>query len=110
MKTFLSLLLLATTALASDVRLAWDASETSGITNYAVYISTNAPVSVLGSTNTLAPVRRIDAGTNTAVTITNLTGGNWIIVATAMKDGDESEPSNAVNKSIPTPPQNLRFE
>jgi len=78
-------------AFAADVRLAWDASATAGVTNYTVY-------SWYSETNAIVK----HCGTNLATTIqvTN----RAIIYATATKDGIESDPSNTLRLEVPSAP------
>lgn len=84
-------ILITTHCIASDVTLEWDASPTSDITNYVLYASQTA----LTATNLPTATVCLNAGTNTTATVTNLTG-HWYFVATAQKDGLESDTSNMV--------------
>ena len=96
-----SLLLLAFTAAAKDVTFAWDASPTTGITNYVIYASTNN----FGAGTTL----KQNAGTSLTTTLTNVTPGvKWWFYVTAGMDGFESVPSNVVTFTVPHGPALLR--
>jgi hypothetical protein len=92
------LFLLAFGARAQSLKLAWDASPDSNVTNYVVYAATN-------STTVLT---NFPAGTNLTVTIKNLSPATWRFYATAQKDGAESLPSNVVIVQVPVEPANLR--
>lgn len=94
----------AVTAAASDVKLAWDASGTVGITNYVLYANL-APLVYATRTNVTA---RINVGTNLTASVENLAPGQWWFAATAMKDGLESDFSNVLQVECPRPPANMR--
>ena len=96
---------LALAAAGADIHLAWDASTTPGVTNYALYLSTNA---VLSLTNYMSADARVDAGTNTTATVHNLVPAQYSFVVTAQKDGLESNPSNTVNADMPASPSRTR--
>lgn len=89
---------------ASDVKLAWDASATPGVTNYVLYAHTN----LLSVTNLPAASVRLPVGTNLTATVEGLREGVWSFAAAAMKDGIESEPSNVVTVEVPRPPERMR--
>lgn len=98
----LSALLLAPLALAANltnqasVTLAWDRSADDFITNgisYRVY-ATNIAFS--------ASATNMTAGTNVAVTFTNLAAGNWKFYAVAVQANLESLPSNIIFYTVPT--------
>ena len=91
-------------AMASDIRLAWDASVTVGITNYVLYAHTN----VLSQSNYKAAIVRLNVGTNLTALIESIQPGRWSFAATAMMDGIESDLSNVVNVEVPLSPRNMR--
>jgi len=80
----------------ASVTLAWDKStsdfDTNGIT-YRVYATNTAFASY--STNAFA-------GTNTAVTLTNLAAGTWKFHAVSIQANLESAPSNVIFYTVPT--------
>jgi hypothetical protein len=90
--------------LAADVRLAWDASPTPGVTNYLLYAHTN----LLTATNLSASLLRFHVGTNLTATVEALQSGQWSFTVTAMKDGLESDPSNVLLVEVPQPPARMR--
>lgn len=94
----------ASPALASEVNLAWDPSETPGITNYVLYAHTNALV----MTNLSTASVRVPVGTNLTATCVWLKPGRYWFTVTAMRDGVESDPSNVVTVEAPEPPENMR--
>lgn len=95
---------LVATSMASDVKLAWDASPSIGVTNYVLYAHTNSfPV-----TNRFAAIIRLNAGTNLTASVELLKPGQWSFAATAMLDGVESDLSNIVVMEVPKPPANMR--
>ena len=115
MKTSLSILcILCVSALsqAHAVTLEWDPSPDAWVAGYRLYASTNS-VAVHQLTNAL---RKVDVGTNTVCSLTNLAAGRWFFVATAYAteaNGTnivtlESLPSNEVIAAIPEPPANMR--
>lgn len=89
--------------LASDLKLAWDASPTPGITNYVLYASTNT----LTATNLPSAQVRLNVGTNLTATVTDIKAGQWTFAATAMKDGIESAPTLLLAE-VPKPPDRMR--
>lgn len=98
-----ALMLLAVTCLGGDVRLAWDASPTEGITNYVLYAN-----NMIFSTPSPTNLVHINVGTNLTCTIEGLDPGRWYFAATAMKDGLESDISNVIEVEVPAPPANMR--
>jgi hypothetical protein len=94
----------AITSMASDAKLAWDASPTTGVSNYVLYASTN----ILSATNMTSATVRLNVGTNLTATVERIQAGQWFFAATAMKDGLESEPSNILIVDVPTPPARMR--
>lgn len=103
-KTILKVVLaavLAPVVWAAGIRLSWDSNPTQQqVTEYRVRAV------VPGSTNwqTVATVQ-----TN-SYTITNATAGAWSFRVTAVNAGGESDPSGAVNVSVPqavTPPTGI---
>lgn len=103
MKTILTSLLLAVSMIANaaSVNLAWDASPTLGVTNYALYVASSQ--AALGTTNAI----RFNVGTNLAVTavFTNTTTAYFAVSAVLF--GIESDLSNTLIASIPKSPTNL---
>lgn len=98
-------LLLAVSSRAGSVNLAWDASATSGVTNYLLYASTNA----LTATNLASAPVKVACGTNLNVTITGLAAPlTWQFAVTAVKGGVQSDPSNVVIAQVPLTPANAR--
>lgn len=97
-------LVLAFEALGSEVRLAWDASPTPGVTNYVLYAGTNA----LNATNLTSAVVQLNVGTNLTGTIEGLVPEEWSFTVTAMRDGIESDPSNVLIVEVPQPPARMR--
>lgn len=97
--TTLTLLAVATIgADGADIRLAWDASATTGITNYVLY----------AATTTQTNIARLNVGTNLTARVESLQPGTWLFSATAMKGGVESDPSNILIVEVPQPPRNMR--
>ena len=94
----------ALTSMASDAKLAWDASLTTGVTNYVLYASTN----ILSATNLTSATVRLNVGTNLTATVEGIQTGQWSFAATAMKDGIESDPSNILIVDVPQPPARMR--
>jgi hypothetical protein len=94
----LILFLAAFSAVAADVRVAWDLSP--GAVNYWVKWGTNA----------VAPAFAQNAGTNLTATLTNLAAGRWFATATAVSaQGIESDPSNVLMFDVPSAPM-LRLQ
>jgi hypothetical protein len=79
---------------ALDVTLAWDASPSTGVTNYVLYVSSHP----LTENNLYTADVAISVGTNLTTTVTNLNAITYF-VATAQADGVESSPSNLVEWS-----------
>lgn len=98
------LLLLAATlfAAAADISLAWDAGEP-GCT-YTIYAHTN----VFAYTNRATVGAKFNAGTNLTVTASVKPGLIYYLVATAFKNGLESDFSNTVIAQVPLNPGNFR--
>jgi len=81
------------TALAADVSLAWDASLSTDITGYKVYIGNSSR----NYTTT------IQIGNQTTYTATNLSNGTYYFAVTAYDaSGNESDFSNEVSQTIGT--------
>lgn len=97
-------ILITTHCIASDVKLAWDASPTPGVTNYVLYASTNS----LTATNLPTATVRLNVGTNLTASVENIQPGQWSFAATGMKDGLESDPSNILIVDVPKPPDRMR--
>jgi len=94
----------ALTSMASDAKLAWDASPTTGVTNYVLYASTN----ILSATNLTSATVRLNVGTNLTATVERIQSGQWSFAVTAMKNGLESDPSNILIVEVPQPPARMR--
>jgi fibronectin type 3 domain-containing protein len=78
-------------AMASDVSLAWDASTSSGIAGYKVYVGNTS-----GSYNS-----PITIGNQTTYTVTNLASGTYYFAVTAVdSSGNESGYSNEVSTTV----------
>lgn len=89
---------------AADIKLAWDASLSAGVTNYVLYAHTNSfPVA-----NRSTALVRINVGTNLTARVEALGAGQWSFAASAMLDGTESDLSNILVVQIPRPPMMLR--
>lgn len=99
----MGLLAMAVPVMASDIKLAWDASQTPGITNYVLYASTNT----LTSTNLQSALVRLSVGTNLTASITDIKAGQWTFAATAIKDGIESSPVLLLAE-VPKAPDRMR--
>lgn len=90
-----TLALVASTAHAVDVSLAWDASASSGVAGYRVYYGT-APGVYTGT---------VDAGPALSVTVAGLANGaTYYFAAKAYNANTESEYSNEVALSTPADP------
>lgn len=87
-----------------EIKLAWDASPTPGVTNYMLVAHTNATA----VTNYSMATVRVNLGTNLTATITDLAVGQWHLFVTAGKGGLVSDPSNVLVVEMPRPPANLR--
>ena len=98
MKAVAALLLIALTAAAGTVRLAWMASpDASG---YNIYASTNSGVY---PTNALV---RFDVGTNLTATVTVTNATRWYFIATAYDANRiESVPSNELTVNFLNAPK-----
>jgi hypothetical protein len=100
------LICMADTSIASDLRLAWDAStDASRVIGYRLYAHTNQ----LSETNLAASVVKRDVGTNLTARLENLSVGRWWFAATAVGTNAESGPSNILLVDIPAPPANMRM-
>lgn len=97
-------LLVAAACSAADAKFAWNASTTSGITNYVIYAN-RAPLDYATRTNVTA---RLNVGTNLTASVEFLVPSQWWFAATAMKDGLESDFSNVIQVECPSPPANMR--
>lgn len=89
---------------AQTIRLAWDASTTSGTTNYILYAHTNT----LTATNLSSAAVRLNVGTNLTGTVENLRAGRWWFATTAQITAVESLPSNVHIEEVPNPPAAMR--
>ena len=98
------LLLAAVSAEASFIRLAWDASATPGC-EYVLYASTNE---LTQETYRDAALVRVPCGTNLTATLEGIAVGEWSFLATAIKDGVESDISNVVVTEVPPAPGTMR--
>lgn len=100
MKRFLSsllpLLMLAYCVYATTLKIGWDPSETSGVTNYTIYAGTN-----LSKTNYLV---RVHVGTNQYAQLDDIKPGAWDFTATAWHDGIESDFAPLLSVVVPEPP------
>lgn len=101
MRIFVTFLILAGIADASDLHLRWDISSTDNITNYNLYGGTNLPIVI---TNSLI---HESVGTNNAIWLREVLPAKWWFVVTAQKDGKESDASNPIEVEIIAPPKNL---
>lgn len=106
MKYVFALLFISLSAIATEVRITWNASQ-SALTNqltYAVYCSTN---STLDKTNAL----RVDVGTNLTAVV-DVPTGIWQFAATSTwtdsTNSIESDFSNIVIAEVPKAPGKLR--
>lgn len=89
---------------AQTVKLAWDASPTTGV-SYRLYAHTNS----LSKTNLAASVVKVDVGTNLVATVDQIQAGKWWFTVTAVsQEGLESLPSNVVQAEVPVKPDNMR--
>lgn len=103
-KLILCGLLFASQLHAGSIRLAWDASPTSGCT-YKLYAHTNS----LNSTNLTTALVSVNVGTNLTVLIDQInTPAQWYFVATANLGGAESNPSNQLMVQFPVEPAGNR--
>jgi len=94
----LLVLLLATSAHAASVTLAWDASTSSGITGYKIYVSQIS--GVYGPTTSAIPT-----GNVLTYTVTGLNENTkYFFVATALRGTAESGFSNQVDTTTPWGP------
>ena len=101
----IAMVFIAATSFAGDVRLAWDASTSAGVTNYVLYAHTNS----LSATNLASATIKVNAGTNLTARIEGMASGTtWYFVATAVAGGVQSDPSNQVVVQVPAPPGNSR--
>lgn len=89
------LFLVALSAEASFLRLAWDASTTDGC-DYRLYAQ--------AGTN----IVRMETGTNLTASLDDITPGFWSFWATAINDKIESDPSNVLTVEVPHTPQGIR--
>lgn len=90
-------------AAAQEVKLAWDASATSGAI-YVIYASTNS----LSVTNLASANVRLSVGTNLTATAQDIKAGRWWFAAAAVANGVESLPSNILIVDVPAPPAAMR--
>lgn len=111
MKTFrsaFSLLLLAcVSVLGGDIKLAWDVNPPNeDVTNYTVFAFTNAPgVVTLGFTN-VALASKLDVGTNTTATVSEIKAGELMFSVSAMTHNRvESELAPLVTVRFPQRPR-----
>ena len=97
-------LLIAAVAQSADIKFAWDASPSVGVTNYALFAHTNATA----ITNYALAKVAVNVGTNLTCTISDLRPGRWWFFAAAMADGMTSDPSNVLQIEMANPPPNMR--
>lgn len=101
----LSSLFVASFLGAQSIKLAWDASPSSGVASYRLYAHTNN----LATTSLSNAVVKLSAGTNLTATVSNLVSGKWWFAATAVNAlGIESDMSNVLLVEIPAAPSNMR--
>lgn len=104
-KLFLLFTFLAVAGWGASVRLMWDPSPSSGVTNYVIFVFgghvTNA--------NPINAASRINAGTNLTMRIDAIPPGPWTFGVAATVDLLESDPS-WLHITIPNPPQRLRLQ
>lgn len=99
-------LFLVTTAFAGDVWLAWDASQTAGVTNYVLYGTTNATLTTANMTNAQL---RVNVGTNLLAHLESIgTPSLWKFGVTSVKGGAQSDLSNILPVEFPAAPPNAR--
>lgn len=96
MKALLALILSAASTLAVDVHLAWDASVSPGVTNYALSVRNGQSATVL------------NVGTNLTATAESLTPGQWEFKVACASDGVWSDWSTPLIVEIAGPPTRLR--
>ncbi len=102
---FAMMLLLAVLPVqATDISLAWDKSDTVGVTNYILFGHTN----VLTANNLASATIKANAGTNLTATVVDAVPGLWWFAAVAQKNGLTSGPSNVVQAESIAPPKNAR--
>jgi len=97
--------------LGGDIKLAWDANPPNeNVTNYVVYAFTNSPGTVtLGFTN-VALVAKLDVGTNTTATVSDLQPGEWMFSASAMTHNRlESDLAPLITAKLPHKPKVFKF-
>lgn len=102
MKKIFLFLLLSFQVKAADIKLAWNASITPGVTNYVLYASTN-------TVSLQSYAIRTNVGPALIATITTLRAAQWQFAISAMKDGVESDLSNILPVEIPLPPGGIRI-
>lgn len=107
MKIKLILALLLLSQLSPAVTLEWDKSPDAWVSGYNIYAGTN---SFYGTNGVALPltnyVVKVNCGTNTLCTLSNLLSGTFYFVATAyVADNQESLPSNEVIYTVPKSPE-----
>lgn len=85
---------------ASEIKLAWSPSPTTGITNYVLNASSLNGTNIVNSAF-------INVGTNLTA-IVDVSPGRWQFAAFAEKDGVRSDPSNTLTVEVPQSPSTLR--
>lgn len=99
-----ALMLLAGLCMGADVKLAWDASPTEGITNYVLFAHTNA----INQETYRSAVVKLNVGTNLTCTVEDPVPARWWFTVVAQKDGLESDISNVIDAEVPSPPAHMR--
>lgn len=100
MKAVAALLLIALTAAAGTVRLAWMASP-DAVQGYRIYAGTNSPLTITNAVGVM------DVGTNLTATVTATNAGRWYFCATAYTRDAESQPTPEIAVVFPSPPANF---
>jgi len=101
MKAVAALLLIALTAAAGTVRLAWMASP-DAVQGYRIYAGTNSPLTITNAVGVL------DVGTNLTATVTTTNAGRWYFIATAYDANKiESVPSNELTVNFLSAPRSF---
>lgn len=110
-------LIVGLSAMATPVRLAWDAPTNSTITGYALLIGSNAPVTVVPAlppppgtvpTTIFTNTTRIDVGLAATRTL-DIPPGRWYATVRAYNSVGESDNSNFLTLEVPEAPKNFRL-
>lgn len=95
----LALLLIATSAMAADINIKWDANKETDLAGYIVHRS-------IGD----APFVPVTKTTATTYTFSNVSSGTYRVAVTAYNtSGIESAFSNIVSYSVPLAPSSLQL-